>query len=75
MRQVVDAIKEKMTELKSMSHTMHEFQLVRDEAKVNEMWEFCAAVCKTMEQCIDSARSLLCPGSFSPYTTQWDTAL
>ena len=75
LKQVVDAIKENMTELKSMSHKMHEFQLMRDEAKVNEMWDSCAAVCKTMKKCIDSARSLLCPGSFSPYTTQWDTAL
>jgi hypothetical protein len=75
MKQVVETINKQMTELKSLSHKMHEHQLVRDEATVNELWAEASALCKSMKGCIDSARSLMCPGSFSPYTTQWDTAL
>ena len=75
VKQVVETIKGKMTELKSLSHKIHDHQLVRDEATVSDLWAEASVLRKSMKQRIDSARSLMCPGSFSPYTTQRGTTL
>jgi len=75
LKPIVENINKNAAKLRQLSHDIHDEQLVDKSSKIEKLWTDAFAVCKLLKGDIDCARSLIFPGAFTPYTTQWDSVL
>ena len=70
-----DNINTKATNLRDLTHQMHDATLASNTDQVDELWASVVDVCMTLKNDIDNARALMNPKAFIPYSTPWDVQL
>jgi hypothetical protein len=75
VKPVLENVDKTAAQLKQLSHKIHEESLLAEGANIDKLWADVAAVCKALKSEFDAARSFIFPGAFTPYATQWDSAL
>ena len=68
-------IEKRSSELRQLTHQMHDAELAVDENKIDELWANAVKVCGDLKNDIDNARAMLNPKAFVPYNSTWDVQL
>ena len=64
-----------MTALHTLSHAMHDESFTENNEVLEKQWEQGKAMSIELKCNVDSARGLLYPDAFTPYSTPYDAVL